>query len=40
MRRHPGQANLAALQMNEKENIVSDQSLQSDNFNGEEVGPG
>jgi hypothetical protein len=40
MWRHPGQADLAALQVNEKEDIVGDQSLESDNFNGEEVGPG
>jgi hypothetical protein len=37
---HPCQADLAALQMDEEQDIVSDQSLQSDNFNGEEVRPG
>src|SRR5262249_57978249 len=40
MRRHPCQADLAALQMDEEQNIVGDQTLQSDNFNGEEVRPG
>jgi hypothetical protein len=38
MRRHPGQADLATLQMNEEEDIVSDQSLESDDFYGEEIG--
>ena len=35
---HPGQADLATLHMNEEQDIVSDQSLESDNFNGEEIG--
>ena len=38
MRRHPSQADLATLQMNEEQDIVSDQSLESNNFNGEEIG--
>ena len=38
MSRHPCQADLATLQMNEEQDIVSDQSLESDDFNGEEIG--
>ena len=38
MRSQSCKADLAALQMNEKQDIVSDQSLESDNFNGEEIG--
>ena len=40
MRSHSGQANLATPQMNEEEDIVGDQSLEGDNFDGEEIGPG
>jgi hypothetical protein len=40
MRSHSGQTNLASLQTNEKENIIGDQSLECENFNREEIGPG
>ena len=40
MRSHSGQANLATPQMNEEKDIVGDQSLEGDNFDGEEIGPG
>jgi hypothetical protein len=40
MRGHSGQADLATLQMNEEKDIVGDQSLECDNFDSEEVGPG
>src|SRR4030095_3638344 len=36
---HPGQANLATLQVNEEQDIVSDQSLERDDFDGEEIRP-
>jgi hypothetical protein len=39
-RRHPCQADLATLQVDEKEDIVGDESLKCENFDGEEVGPG
>jgi hypothetical protein len=32
MRRHSGQADLATLQMNEEEDIISDQSLECKHF--------
>src|SRR5687767_2017584 len=38
MRRHPGQADLATLQMNEEQDIVSARPLESDDFYGEEIG--
>ena len=37
MSSHPRQADLATVQMNEEQYIVSDQSLESDNFKGEEI---
>ena len=40
MRSHSCQADLATPQMNEEKDIVGDQSLEGDNFDGEEIGPG